>query len=235
MQFRLGDSATCPECEKTFARAHGRQTFCTRKCAAAAKAKRTRTWVDKTEYNKEYREKHREKLVAHSREYYRTNREKLAAQQKAYVAALPIEVRRERRSRWEKQRQRRYHATRAFLPWLNAFRGSKARANKRKIPFTITKDWAAARWTGRCEVTGIAFVLSTGRNPYLFSPSLDRIIPSLGYAPENSRFVLHAVNALKGAGTDEDMLMIAKAIVQNAAPPMPNTHAPDTLLAVTVL
>jgi hypothetical protein len=146
----------------------------------------------------------------------------VSAKNKAYKSSLPREIARERRARYriahlEKERKR-YHATRVWLPWLNAFRGSKQRAKKHNIPFTITKEWAESRWTGRCEVTGIEFILSTKRSPYLFSPSLDRIKPHLGYSPENSRFVLHAVNALKGQGTDADMLLIAKAIVsQNAA------------------
>lgn len=75
-------------------------------------------------------------------------------------------------------------------------------------------EWAEKRWTGKCEITGLPFILSTQRNPYLFSPSLDKIVPSLGYVPDNCRFILHAVNALKGAGTDEQMLEIAKAIVE---------------------
>ena len=117
---------------------------------------------------------------------------------------------------YEKHKARekvRYHATRTFLPWLNAFRGSKQRAKKRGTPFTITKKWCEERWTGRCEVTDIEFVLSTKRSPFLFSPSLDQIIPGLGYTPENSRFILHAANALKGEGTDEQMLEIAKSLV----------------------
>lgn len=153
------------------------------------------------------------------RAYYEANKEQIRAQQRARKRSMPREILLAQRARdYEKHKARertRYHTTRAFLPWLNAFRGSKQRATKRKIPFTITKYWCEARWTGRCEVTGIEFILSTKRSPFLFSPSLDQIIPGLGYTPENSRFVLHAVNALKGEGTDADMLLIAQAVVSN--------------------
>ena len=150
------------------------------------------------------------------------NRESVLEKQKAYVRALPPEVRRERIRRSqethkEKARQR-YFRQRKSHPWRNSIQGSKQRAKKEGISFTLTEDWAQARWTGRCEVTGIEFVLSTGRHPYLFSPSLDRVIPALGYTPDNSRFVIHAVNALKGAGTDQDMLRIAKAILTPELP-----------------
>lgn len=174
---------------------------------------------DKTAYNRKYREEHYVELRKKQKTWYEANKKLVSEKQRAYRQALSPEVAKERRARWnaahKAKEKRRYHATRLWLPWLNAFRGSKARATKNRVPFTLTKEWAEARWTGRCEVTNIEFILSTKRSPYLFSPSLDRIIPTLGYTPENSRFILHAVNALKGQGTDEDMLTIAKAIVQH--------------------
>lgn len=149
--------------------------------------------------------------------YYETHRETILAKQRENKRAMPREKLLAQRARdYEKHKERgriRYHATRTWLPWLNAFRGSKQRAKIRNTPFTITREWCEARWTGRCEVTDIEFILSTKRSPYLFSPSLDQIIPGLGYTPENSRFVLHAVNALKGEGTDEDMRLIARAVI----------------------
>lgn len=170
-------------------------------------------------YNKRWREENAQQLVQKKLDYYRKNRDSILEKQRVYKAALPREVLLERRRRHYEahlaRQKKRYHQTRAWLPWLNALTGSKARAKKHGIQFTITKEWASERWTGKCEVTGIEFILSTRRNPYFFSPSIDRIIPSLGYTPENSRFVLHAVNALKGAGTDEDMLLVARAIVIN--------------------
>jgi hypothetical protein len=52
---------------------------------------------------------------------------------------------------------------------------------------------------------------ASARSP--FSPSIDRIIPTLGYTKGNCRFILHALNALKGSGTDEQALAIAGAFV----------------------
>lgn len=173
--------------------------------------------------HKAWREKNAVSLRVKRRAYYEANKPEILAYQKEYKAALPQAVVLERRKRWQAahrdREKKRYHMTRAWLPWLNALRGSKQRAKREGIPFTIDKAWAVARWTGRCEVTEIEFILSDRRNPYLFSPSIDRIIPANGYTPENSRFVLHAVNALKGAGTDEDMLKIAEAIVRSLKPP----------------
>jgi hypothetical protein len=38
---------------------------------------------------------------------------------------------------------------------------------------------------------------------------------SIGYTRSNIRVVLLGVNGLRGSGTDEDMLMIARAVVKN--------------------
>lgn len=158
--------------------------------------------------------------AAQRRQYYLDNKAKIAKRQAAYRLTVPIAHKRARRLRWESStlqaRRENYAAARITLPWRNSLNSSRARAKQAGIPFALTREWCIARWTGRCEVTGIEFVMSRGRHPYLYSPSLDRIDAKRGYVPDNCRFVIHAVNALKGAGTDADMLEIASAIVRVA-------------------
>jgi hypothetical protein len=48
----------------------------------------------------------------------------------------------------------------------------------------------------------------------MFSPSIDRIDPEIGYLETNCRFVLFAINGLKGRGTDADLFAIAHALVK---------------------
>lgn len=191
-----------------------------------------RTKQDRSAYNREYSKKNETRLKAARRAWYRANKETILQKAKTYRAGLPEEIVRERRARWQNahrvREKQRYQVTRAWLPWLNALRGSKQRAKRENIPFTLTKEWATERWTGKCEVTGIEFILSARNSPYLFSPSIDRIIPANGYTSSNARFVLHAVNALKGAGTDEDMLRIARAIVCNLELRAEKAIAPKT-------
>jgi len=176
--------------------------------------------VAKAAAYKRWRHKNAVSLEEKRRVYYAANREKILEQQRERKQNMPREKLLAQRSKYQaahrEKQTRRYHATRLWIPWLNAFRGSKQRAKKRNTPFTLTKEWCEARWTGCCELTGIKFILSTKRSPFLFSPSLDQIIPGLGYTPENSRFVLHAINALKGEGTDEQMFEIANALISTS-------------------
>lgn len=108
----------------------------------------------------------------------------------------------------------KYQATRLASPWISLIATVKTRAKQKGLAFDLTEEWAKSRWTGQCEISALPFVLGQrGNGPKRMSPSIDRIVPSLGYVQTNCRFVLHAVNALKQDGTDEEMLSIAEAIV----------------------
>lgn len=96
------------------------------------------------------------------------------------------------------------------------------RSTARGIKFSISSDFALAlmeEQKNTCALSGLPFLdpIMPGR-PWPYSPSLDRINPLLGYVETNVRFVLHGVNSLKGNGTDEDVLIICKALLdrQNA-------------------
>lgn len=120
---------------------------------------------------------------------------------------------------WYKEREPGYgQKHRAKLlssrPWAYLLKSRQADAAKRGIAFELTDEWARARWTGRCEITSIAFRINGKRGPSPFSPSIDRIDANKGYAQDNARFVLWGCNALKGVGSDIDMLEIAEAIVR---------------------
>jgi hypothetical protein len=111
---------------------------------------------------------------------------------------------------------RRYSLNRQRTkPWCRLLGSAKNRAKKAGLPYDLTFEWAASRWTDHCEITGIKFRRLTGRlGPNAFSPSIDRIDNSLGYTQSNCRFILAGVNSLKNDGTDDEMISIAKAIVR---------------------
>jgi hypothetical protein len=98
-------------------------------------------------------------------------------------------------------------------PWRPLLRTAKARAKRKGIAFDLTDRWAAARWTGYCEVTGIPMSLAVRMRGGSFSPSIDKIDPKMGYTQKNCRFILYAVNVFKHEGDDDTMFMIAEAII----------------------
>lgn len=126
---------------------------------------------------------------------------------------------RERGARWRAAhpgRKYKHDPTAAQRhPWARNLGVRQAHAKKRGIPFTLKVADAKAVWTGKCAITGLLFDMRTGlgAGPRPFSPSLDRIVPSLGYVPGNIRFVLQCVNAFRGTMNDGEMASVAKAIV----------------------
>src|ERR1700738_5064705 len=193
--FRLGDPATCPRCGVLVPRHSGNQVFCCRKHALAAKNARKPPLTPEQKqkraiYLAEYYSTHRAQQLAYYKRRYEMNKPELLAKQKEYLASIPPEELAARNRRYSAKYhsgrgKTEYQKRRLTYPWLNSLRGSKQRAKKEGIPFSLTRDWARERWNGNCEVTGLPFIFSTRRNPYLFSPSLDRIVPELGYAPDN--------------------------------------------------
>jgi len=150
-----------------------------------------------------------------SRECYKkawplNNPEKAAKKSRDRRAAQP---------EWYRQKEPGYYRTYrgsqiAARPWRYTFQSRKLDASKRGLPFTLTDEWCAARWTGKCELTSLDFKSNPhGRGPHPFSCTIDRVVPELGYTPENSRFILFGCNCLKGSGTDVDMYTIARALI----------------------
>lgn len=164
--------------------------------------------------------KDREERNACSRRYRARNKQKIADRNKS-------EPFKQKRRRWMQE----YSQTQHFkdmrkriglnwkskkireYPWYFILASARSRCSQRGIPFNLTYEWAEKRWTGVCEMTGIPFNLSENRKQGPYSPSLDRIVPTLGYVEDNCRFVLFGVNLLKHVGTDEDVVHIANAIV----------------------
>ncbi len=147
-----------------------------------------------------------EKRKAEKRAIHHANRDAANEARRAHYHAHKDE--------WKEKRVQQRQEARINSPWIALLSAARYRAKIKGVPYSLTTEWAASRWTGRCEITGLPFRIG-GREsgPKFFSPSIDRIVPAQGYVPENCRFVLWAVNAMKYDGTDEDILMVAKAIV----------------------
>lgn len=106
-----------------------------------------------------------------------------------------------------KERHKR-HYRKDKRGWM--LRGSKYRAKKENIPFDLTLEDIPAIPT-HCPILGIE--LETAGDDRDKSPSLDKIIPELGYTKNNIRIVSQRYNRLKNNMT----LYEAECIVKDLA------------------
>lgn len=89
---------------------------------------------------------------------------------------------------------------------------TKNNATRRNIEFTITKEDIAKKLKkGKCEISGIKFVLNTLQK-HPFKPSIDRINNLKGYTPDNIQIVCQIYNFAKNTFSNKDMEKLSLAI-----------------------
>lgn len=89
------------------------------------------------------------------------------------------------------------------------WRSARRRAEKRKIPFEITPQDIVDIFPpdGLCPIFGTKLErnFDNGKKYTGNSPSLDRIIPSLGYIPGNIVIISMKANLIKNSETDPEL------------------------------
>lgn len=167
-------------------------------------------------------EEKRVKHAAYMREWKRINPDKVNAINRAVKAKDPERYRRinresirrmreadperfkeiNRRSRKANQ-EKRQKATIAWVinhPGYYMLKNAQYRAKKLGLPFDLTFE--DVQIPEICPVLGIPLVSKEGRHGFLDnSPSLDRIIPALGYVRGNVRVISNRANTIKRDAT----------------------------------
>ena len=106
----------------------------------------------------------------------------------------------------EYMRKRNHDDPRYFL-----LSGAKCRAKRDNAPCNITVDDIVV--PARCPVLLIPIVRGEGK-PVAGSPSLDKLIPELGYVRGNIAVISHKANSMKQAGTPEELQAVANYVRQ---------------------
>lgn len=104
---------------------------------------------------------------------------------------------------------------RACSPHIKMWGKAKQRAKEKGVPFTIKR--ADVIIPTHCPVLGLR--LQTGGGTGKFgesSPTLDRIIPELGYVPGNVAVISWRANRIKNDGTADELQKIADWIRDNS-------------------
>jgi hypothetical protein len=169
-------------------------------------------------YQKEWRDRNREKLRAKRKAKYAREKEQERARQRTYYAENGDRLRARARAR---ARERRTEMLAYNKEWVARdrirnrlrylVRSCRLRAQKKGLEFAITV--ADLTIPDRCPMLGIPIDLSPGFPVPPGAPSIDRIDNALGYVPGNVRVISYRANSLKRDMTLEE----AKMLVENWA------------------
>jgi len=91
-------------------------------------------------------------------------------------------------------------------PEYKMLSGAKKRALRKGIPFDISLDDIVI--PDKCPVLGIELRKSTDGKPHPESPSLDRIVPSLGYTKGNVEVISLRANSIKQNASADEILAV---------------------------
>lgn len=135
---------------------------------------------------------------------YRRNPEPFKARTRAYRAANREEI---------KKRTHRFRL-KPFGRAAYLLESSKRRAQKRELPFDLTREWVQKAIENGCSLSGFNFVLTAGEGHHPYAPSIDRLIASAGYTQNNCRVILWCLNTALGEWGEDLSIAAWKAVIK---------------------
>ncbi len=102
--------------------------------------------------------------------------------------------------------RKQYYKDNPEYGWLDS---TKSRARRLKVPFNLTVEYIKAIYTDTCPVLGISLTRTIGGPSTDNSPTLDRIIPHLGYVEGNVMVISKLANQIKSSATPEQVQRVA--------------------------
>jgi len=100
-------------------------------------------------------------------------------------------------------------------------RRTKSKCKSLNLPYDLDKEWILNKLNSiewRCELTNIPMNpkgLEGKRGFQWNSISVDRLNHKGGYTKDNIRFVLNQINVFRQSYSDEQMFMLAEALLKN--------------------
>jgi hypothetical protein len=92
--------------------------------------------------------------------------------------------------------------------------GAKSRAKEKGLPFDLDLEFLRSIITDTCPIFGFEFAWDNTRQSH-DSPTLDRIVPELGYVKNNVRILSNLANTMKSNATPKQLHKFADWIKQN--------------------
>jgi hypothetical protein len=107
-------------------------------------------------------------------------------------------------------RRRHYQRNRLRRGLQLRLAAAKRRAAELDLPFCLVEEDIATPEV--CPICGVALVMRVGKGGGKASPSMDRIVPSLGYMKDNIVIICRGCNTKKQDSTAEELAAMAEWI-----------------------
>jgi len=94
-----------------------------------------------------------------------------------------------------------------FYGWANCIR---RRAKVKGLPYDLDADFLMSIMPERCPVLDIPLARRTGVGTTANSPTVDRIVPELGYVRGNVMIISKRANQIKSDASPEEIMKVAQ-------------------------
>ena len=107
-------------------------------------------------------------------------------------------------------RKKAWRAENPKASWASyARRDAKNRAVKKGVPFELTTAYIKTLMNDTCPIFGTDFNYGKNKGIQPTSPTLDRIVPELGYVEGNVVIISAQANHIKSAYTSKEIYLVA--------------------------
>ena len=151
----------------------------------------------------EYYQQNKDKILARTKAYKQQNRDKVLAQRKAWRQQNKDKIRIGRQNHEAKRGRGSIDYALSHL-----LESAQRRAKRDNLPFDLTIEWLRAMVISHCPITLQPLdwtkeqVIDGKAGPN--SPSIDKIIPKLGYVQSNCAIISYRGNMIKSNGTIDE-------------------------------
>lgn len=149
-------------------------------------------------YNKEYAAtyyiKNKAAIQARNARWQSQNKEKL----RSYVAKYKTTI------KYEEHINKNY--------WQGKLKDAKRRATQLNVPFNLTLEDIPKET--HCKYLNIPLRITVNEGQVMDCPSLDRIIPELGYVKGNVQIISKLANTMKNCATEEQLKTFATNVLK---------------------
>ncbi len=153
----------------------------------------------------------KEEIKIRRKKYYEANKEAVKVTSKRWKDANPEKVATYNKAWYQANSERSVALHKTWRlkqgPIKRMLYSAKARAKKSDTPFDVTKDDIAM--PEYCPHFGILLITGDGKLTDN-SPTLDRIIPELGYVKGNVMVISNRANRMKSNGTFEELIKLGQ-------------------------